>query len=253
MTRIIGICSGKGGVGKTTFTANLALALRNFQQRVVVVDCNLSTPHLSYYLGAMDYDTTINDVLKGKADIMTAVPSIGGLTYIPASMNLNDLENVNVMNLKKHIGKLESSFVDFVLLDSAPGLGREAMSVLDAANEIIFLTTPTVPNLKDIQRVFEVSKEFGSKKFTIVLNMVNSGRYEFRPEEVEHLVKLPIFGVIPFDRNVIDSSAIGEPIIKNRPDSIASQHYMKVAANLVGYDYEIRRSIFQSFFDRFRR
>ena len=54
MTRIIGISSGKGGVGKTTVTANLALALKKMGKRVLMIDCNLSTPHLSYYLGVTD-------------------------------------------------------------------------------------------------------------------------------------------------------------------------------------------------------
>ena len=64
LTKIIGIISGKGGVGKTTFSANLAIALSNFGKRVVVVDCNITTPHLAYYLGAKNYSITLNNVLK---------------------------------------------------------------------------------------------------------------------------------------------------------------------------------------------
>jgi len=61
-TRVIGVISGKGGVGKTTFSANLGIALSTFGEKTLIVDCNVTTPHLRYYLGVKDFSTTLNNV-----------------------------------------------------------------------------------------------------------------------------------------------------------------------------------------------
>src|SRR5438445_1476784 len=133
LTRIIAVCSGKGGVGKTTFTANMALALNYYNQKVVIIDCNVSTPHLASYLGVTDHKFTLNDVLKGKVAITDAIQNYYGIVYIPASEELKDLEKMNILNLKHHVRKLFFPvLIDFVFLDSAPGLGNEAIAYIDA-------------------------------------------------------------------------------------------------------------------------
>ena len=132
--------------------------------------------------------------------------------------------------------------VDFVLLDSAPGLGREAVSALDAAEEIFFITTPTIPNLMDVKRCTEVCKGMDSKKMNLVLNMVDNTKYEFPDKEVEKMIKMPILGEIPFDKNVADSVALGEPVLVLRPESPASIRYMQIAASLIGHTFIPKKS-----------
>lgn len=252
MTRVIAIASGKGGVGKTTLATNLAIALNEFRKRVIVIDCNLTTPHLSYYLGVEEFGATINEILKGKTDIRYAVSHSNGVMFIPASLNLKDLININLTDLKAHLERLDLPFIDFVFLDCAPGLGREAISVLKIADEVIFVSTPTVPTLMDVKRCVDVLKK-KNKKFSLVLNMVGCGKYEFRKvEHVYELLKIPVLGFIPFDRNVADSVALGIPLLKLKPNSKASLAFMKLAANLIGVEYKVYSSPFQRIVKRIK-
>jgi len=172
-TRVIGIVSGKGGVGKTTFSVNIGLALSHFNKKVLLIDCNITTPHLAYYLGADDYFITLNNVFSGEVNEKFAPLSHSGIAFIPASEELKDILKIDFYRLAIHVKKLaESGVFDFIILDSAPSLGREATSVLRAADEILFVTDPTVPNITDIVRCYEYLNMIKTKKVNIVLNKV---------------------------------------------------------------------------------
>lgn len=238
MTRIIGIVSGKGGVGKSTVALNLALALKEFKKTVALVDCNLSTPHLSYYMGTSDYIGTINDVLRDKMDIQSALYNYSGVRYLPASVKFEDLIGVDLAKFKKHLAKLEKN-TDFVILDAAPGLGKEALFVMDASREIMFVTSPFVPMIGDVIRCKEVLKQFGEKKMSILLNMVTYSRHELKKGVVEEVTGVPVVGEIPYDGNVMQSLVMRYPLLEYKPDSLASINFMRIASLLTEKDYEI--------------
>lgn len=236
MSRIIGIVSGKGGVGKTTFTSNLGIALTILGKKVVIVDCNVTTPHLTHYLGANNFSVTLNDVFSGKIDISFAPLYWHDVAYIPASEELSEVVKIDMENLKKYISKLnDNGKFDFILLDSAPGLGKEALSVLKASDELIFVTTPVLPNIVDATRCAEVASKLGHKKFNVVLNMVRHKEYELKLDQANSLFSVNILGSIPFDENVMDSTALGMPIVWNRPKSDVSESFMRIAKNLLGH------------------
>jgi len=232
-TRIIGVVSGKGGVGKTTFSANLAIALNALDQKVVVVDCNVTTPHLSYYLGVKNFSTSINAVFAGDVDIMFAPLDQNGVMFIPASERFVDLKRVDMKDLRKIIGRLaKKGDFDFIILDSAPGLGREAIGVLHACNEIVFLAKPTVPNVMDIVRCKEVARLLGHKRFSMVLNMVRGKDHELTRERAEELFGMPVLGAIPFDENIMDSTAEGVPIMWYKPKAPSCNSFLQIALQL---------------------
>jgi septum site-determining protein MinD len=238
MTRIIGIVSGKGGVGKSTVALNLALALRKFKKNVTLVDCNLSTPHLSYYIGASDYIGTVNDVLRDKMEVKSALYNYNGIRYLPASVRFEDLVGVELMKFKKHLTKMEKN-TDFIILDAAPGLGKEALFVMDASKEIIFVTSPFVPMVADVIRCKEVLSQFGEKKMGVLLNMVTYGTHELKKEVVEELTGLPVIGEIPHDANVMQSMVMRYPLLDYKPNSLASINFMRMASLLAEKDYEV--------------
>jgi len=253
LTRVIGIVSGKGGVGKTTLTVNLGVALSKLGKKVIVVDCNLSTPHLSYYLGAYKYTTTLNDALLGRTDIKNALYHHNNVMFVPASLAMEDLVSLDIIKLKKHIDKLvNEDMIDFILLDSAPGLGREAVSVLNSANEILYVTTPSYPHIRDVVRCADVVKEFKKHQLGIVLNMTDS-RYDLPTKDIEAVTRLPVLGKIPYDKSVMHSLHARKPVVKHRPYSAASINFMKIAAALVKEEYTPPKSRrFYAMYDKLR-
>ncbi len=252
MAKIIGIFSGKGGVGKTTTVVNLAAALKRLGKKVVIVDCNITTPHLGFFIGKFEYKHTLNDVLKGKTDIISAVHHNNGFMLVPASLELGDLAGIDTMKLKKSVEKInEIEDLDFVLLDAAPGLGREALPVLDASDEIIFVATPHAPVVNDIVRCSEIAKEFGEKKFNIVLNMVRSDDSEMKMENIEKITNISVVGKIPFDKNILTSLTLKQSVLDYKPYSISSVGFMMLASGLSGVEYKPQvKDIFYQMYDR---
>lgn len=247
MTRVIGVISGKGGVGKTTVVSNLGAALaQQFKKDVTIVDCNVTTSHLSLYLGMYYCPTSLNKVLRNEAPIEEAIyEHFSGAKVIPASLSLQDLEGVDVTQIKDNIKKLFGK-TDIILLDSSPGLGREAMATIKASDEIIFVTTPFVPSVMDILRCQEIVNELGIKPLGIVLNMVDNEKYELNKGEIEQLTGMPVIAVIPNDKNVHKSLALKTPVVIFDPKAKSSRELLKLAGNLVGETYQ-NEGIFSRF------
>ena len=239
MTRVIGIVSGKGGVGKTTFSVNLGIALGRLDKKVLLIDCNITTPHLAYYLGAEDYFITLNNIFSGEVNEKFAPSAHAGIAFIPASEELRDIIKIDFDKLVKHVNKISKSGVfDFIILDSAPGLGKEGTSVLRSADEILFVTDPTVPNITDIVRCYEYLNMIRTKKVNIVFNKVREKHYELKFKDAESFFEAPVLGSIPFDEHIMDSTAQGVPFLNYMPNSPTVNDFMNVAANLAGIPHE---------------
>ncbi len=239
LTRIISIVSGKGGVGKTTMAINLGSALaKEYKKDVVLVDCNITTSHLGMFLGMYYYPISLNQVLSGDVNIDKAVYdySIPGLRIIPASLSLDDLKGVDVSTLRKHIKSLFGK-ADIVLLDAAPGFGREAMSAIKASDEVLFVMTPFVPPMMDIIKSYQLATHNGVKPLGVVMNMMGEGRHELTTYEVEQLVELPVISQVPRDKDVLRSLSSKIATVDLYPKSRASKEINKLAAFLVGESY----------------
>jgi len=251
--RVIGIISGKGGVGKTILTTNLGAALaKKFNKNVVVVDCNITTPHLGLYLGMYFSPVTVNKVLRNETSVEEAIHEhFSGMKVVPASLSLSDLKGVDIFQFKDAIKKL-SKEAEIVLLDLSPGLGRECMAGLRACDEVLFVTTPHVPAVMDVVRCLEVVRELGIKPLGIVLNKVSKDKHELNDEEVEQLAGLPVISTIPFDKNVDRSVTLKTPVVLFSPKSKASKELFKLAASLIGEKYETE-GIFRWILKRLRR
>jgi cell division ATPase MinD len=242
MTRIIGVISGKGGVGKTTLVMNLGVELvRMFKKDVTVVDCNISTSHLSLSLGMHWCDVTLNDVLTGDKKVSEAIYSHPtGLKILPASLKAKDVKNVDITKLKDAISHLGGTS-DIVILDAAPGLAAEAKVVMEMADEIIFLTTPYITSAVDVIRCVEMMKGMSGVKLGVVLNMVHGDKYELTEREIEQLTEMPVITSIPFDKNILKSLAQKAPLVTQYPKSPASRSIRKLAAEVAGVKYSEKR------------
>ena len=218
MARVIAIASGKGGVGKTTVAMNIGTALAHkFNKKVSLIDCNITTSHLGMYMGIYYSPVTLNKVLRGE---------------VPMDMFADDDE--------------------IVILDGAPGLGREAISALKAADEVIFVTTPYVPSVMDIIRTMEIVNEVGVKPIGIILNMVSKEKYEMTSQEVEQLTRLPVIGSLPYHKDVKKSLVEKLPIVLFNQNSKVSKKFHKLAADLISQPYEEDASFIKKIFNKIR-
>lgn len=254
MVRIIDICSGKGGVGKTTVAANLGLALTQLGKKVVVVDCNLTTSHLSLLFGNYSYPLTLNDFLKGNARLEDVVYThSSGLKIIPASLELKDLIDVDFNNFKS---KLEETFrdFDFVFLDSAPGLGREALIPLQVANEVLFIANPFIPSLIDVVKCKQLINSLDSKPIIlgVILNRVRGKFYEITFDEVRQFTELPLIGIIPEDEKILESMNKKSLVLISYKNSPSSRAFFETASKLAGIEYK-KPSFFERLLKIFRR
>ncbi len=242
MPRVIGILSGKGGVGKTTLVANLGIVLSNyFKKEIIIVDCNITTSHLGLYLGMYYCPITLNDVLKEKVRLHDALyEHLSGLKLIPASLTLEDMKGIDITKLTNVLHKINKYFgkTDAVILDSAPGLGRDAMVTLKASDEVIFVTTPYVPSIVDVIKLRQVAEEMGINIFGIVLNMIFKDKHELSVKEVEELTELPVISTIPFNKDVLKSLSIRVPVSLLYPNSSVTKEFKKLGGMLIGEDYK---------------
>ena len=186
MGRIIGICSAKGGVGKTTVAINLAITLSKFfRKKVLLVDFNLTAPHISVYLGVLP-QRKLNEVLGGEIGIEKSFEDyFYGIKLSLASDKLEDLIGNDLGLLRKELEKVKDEF-DFIILDLAPGIGREAANGILSSDELILVTTPLIAAFSDIIRVKKVAEELNKSIKVIRSRGFNKKTFELL---IEYIVR----------------------------------------------------------------
>jgi len=254
MTRLIVITSGKGGVGKTTLTSNLAAALTDFGEKVIVIDGNLTTPNLGMHLGLHFPQKTLHDVLKGDTRLKDAIyPHAYGFDVIPASLGLSDLKGVDPSKLPEITFSLLGRS-DYVIIDSAAGLGREALSALSSADETIIITNPNLPAVTDALKMISLAKKSNINVLGVVINRITGQNHEMTREQIEDLLDVHVIAEIPEDNNVPESIGLKTPIIGYKPNSPASLKIKKLASELSGRPYIAPKSMnfWEKFFEWFK-
>jgi septum site-determining protein MinD len=235
-SKAIGIVSGKGGVGKTVVTINLAAALMSFGKDVIAVDADIKMSGLGLQLGMYYFPVSLNDVLNNNADIINAIyihPS--GLRIIPASLSL---ESVEISNLSK---VLSSNFFEnsLVLVDSPPGLDSSTLEVIRACKEVILVTLPEIPSVADTIKTIEVCKELGAKPMGIIVNRYRKEKEQLNYKEIESACEIPVIGVIPEDKAIRKSIHKQMPSVFLNPYSPSSLEFKRIAARILGFNYPI--------------
>ncbi len=240
MTRLICVSSGKGGVGKTTVTSNLGAALTHFGADTVVLDANLTNPNLGFHIGIPLYPKTLHDVLKGDAHITEAMYiHDSGLRVVPAGLSVEDLKDTSPENLSDVLLDAVGE-PDFVLIDSAAGLGNESVNAIEASDEVLIVTNPNLPAVTDALKTVNIAEEAGTDITGVVLNKVRDNDAELNQEEVESMIGYEILMHVPDHQKVDEALAAKKPIIHHDPDHHVSERFKKIAADVHGLEYEPR-------------
>ena len=233
---IIGIFSGKGGVGKTTLTVNLAAALSQLKKSVIAIDADFKMSSLSLHLGMYQFPVTIKDVLLSQKNLLEAIyihPS--GIRIIPAPLYAKEIESWKLKEV------LSAPFIseNYVLLDSPPGLEKNVFDVIDACNSALIITTPDIPAVTDAIKIVRELKERNIAIRGVVVNM-NDGR-GIDAEEIEEALELPVLSTIPFDKEVRKSLLARQPLVSYNPYSPAAVEIKKLACLIAGEEYKGER------------
>ncbi len=244
MSRVIGVLSGKGGVGKTTTSVNISATLaHNFKRETVVVDTNVSSSNLSLHVGAHFHPLTINNALKGEVSIKEAIvvhPS--GMKVVPASLSVDDMF-VECTNLPSIINELREEN-ELIILDTAPSIGHETINALKVCDEVLIVTTPDLPSVTDALKTIKLSEKLGIKIAGVVVNMYRRDA-PLTIKDVEYMCNYPIIGVVPYDPQVSGSVMKKIPIVHLKPNSKAANNFKKVAAALVGVEFLPEKNFLQ--------
>jgi len=238
MTRVVGIVSGKGGVGKTTIAANMGASLAwDYGNNVVAIDANTTSSNLGLNLGAYRFPVTLNDVLSGKADVTDAIyahPS--GLKIIPSSTFNEDI-SVDPAKIKDVIGYLKE-YVDFILLDCPPTLSDEATSMIKAIDEAVIVTNPEWAALLEAKRTIDYLKKNKKDIIGVIIN-----KADLEPEEVVKVKKalnVPILGMVPSDDAVTRSVDKRVPFIHVYGRTRPSRAFKKIMEEVTGQSFPNR-------------
>lgn len=232
--KVIGIVSFKGGVGKTSCTANLACALAKLNKKVLAVDSNFSSPNLGLNFGLLSPLVTLKDAITEKAGIEEAIHiHDSNVHIIPGSPFYEKFE---AGRLRQEINKLKSLY-EFVLLDCSPSLNHELVASLIACDELFIVSTSDYPTLIATMRAAKIAKDKKVNVKGIILNRIRGKKFELSKEEVEETTGLPVISILPEDEKVIESSANLIPLLVLSPYRKVSREYKKLAAVISGERY----------------
>lgn len=236
--RRIVVTSGKGGVGKTTTTANVGAALARRGQRVVLVDADIGLRNLDLVLGVekrIVFDLV--EVVEGRCQLRQALirdKRIETLSILPAAQT-RDKDAVNEEQMARVMEDL-AAFSDYVLIDCPAGIEQGFRNALAGAQEAIIVTTPEVSAIRDADRVVGKLGERGMPMRLIVNRvrpeMVKSGDM-MSVDDVCDILSAELLGIVPDAEEIIDTTNRGEPIVLDTTTRLSSI-YNKIARRLSG-------------------
>ncbi|MFH0713268.1 MAG: cell division ATPase MinD [Candidatus Micrarchaeota archaeon] len=218
-SRVIAIASGKGGTGKTSIAVNLSLALAASGKKTTVVDGDVTMASTGIMLGLKRSPITIHNVLMGECTVAEATYDIArGLKVVPAGLSLERIKRLDFDKFKTAITELKQSN-DFVIIDCAPGLEKDAMAALTSAEEVILVLNPEPTSLADALKVKALAERNGVKLSGVITNMRMGEKTEIRNEELEKLLGCRVVASIPFDPHAKKASTSQTPAFTKFPKS----------------------------------
>ena len=262
--RVIVITSGKGGVGKTTTSANIGTALARLGNKVVLIDTDIGLRNLDLLLGLENRIVyTIVDVVEERCKLKQALvrdkknPNLSLL----AAAQTRDKSSVSSEQLKEICDELKKNN-DFILIDCPAGIEQGFQNAIAGASEAIVVTTPEMSAVRDADRIIgllEAKEEIESYK--LLLNRVRpkliAQNNMMSVEDVVEILSCELIGVVPEDTGIITSTNKGEPIV-NDEDSMAGKAYRNTARRITGedlpfLDLNVRKSFIEKVKDFFMK
>lgn len=238
---VITVTSGKGGVGKTTTTANLGIALARLNQKVVMIDADIGLRNLDIIMGLENrivFDLV--DVVEGRCKPRQAMirhKMFPELYLIPAAQT-RDKSSVSPADMIQLTDMLRQEF-DIILIDSPAGIERGFRNAVAPADQVLIVTNPEVSAVRDADRVIGLLETEKKAYSALILNRLNPEMVRrgemLSPDDVTDLLAIQLIGIVPEDETVVPSSNAGVPVTLN-DNSRAGTAYRNIARRIMGDD-----------------
>lgn len=240
MSRIIVISSGKGGVGKTTCTANIGMALAQRGNTVAVIDADFGLRNLDLLLGLENRIVyTAVEVLAGECRLDQALVKDKrqpNLVLLPAAQNRTK-DAVTPDQMKQLVKSLSANY-KYILIDCPAGIEMGFQNAIAGATEALVVTTPEISAVRDADRVVGLLEANDVKKLHLIINrlrplMVREDMM-MSVQDVQEILAIPLIGVIPDDERVIISTNRGEPLVLSEKISMVGLAFDNIARRIIG-------------------
>jgi septum site-determining protein MinD len=239
--RVIVVTSGKGGVGKTTTTANIGMALASMGEKVALVDADIGLRNLDLVLGLENRIVyNLVDVVEGRAKLKQALikdKRSPNLAFLPTAQT-RDKSAVTPEQMVEVIKELQEEYT-FILIDCPAGIEQGFKNAIAGANEAIIVTNPEVSSVRDADRVIGFLETNGISNNRLIVNRIRpamvKGGDMMSVEDVLDILgaSVKLLGVVPDDESIITSTNRGEPAVL-KPASKAGTAYLNVSRRLRG-------------------
>ena len=238
MGEVIVITSGKGGVGKTTTTANIGAGLAKLNKKVVVIDTDLGLRNLDVVMGLENRIVyNLVDVIEGNCRMKQALikDKRYETLYLLPSAQTKDKSAVSPEQMRKLTEELAEEY-DYVLLDCPAGIEQGFQNAIAGASRAIVVTTPEVSAIRDADRIIGLLEKNHIRNLDLVLNRIRidmvKGGDMMSVEDVSEILAIHLIGVIPDDEQVVIGTNQGEPVIEL--DSLAGKAYSNICKRIIG-------------------
>ena len=242
MGEVIVVTSGKGGVGKTTTTANIGAGLSRLDKKVVIIDTDLGLRNLDVVMGLENLIVyNLVDVIEGKCRMKQALIRDRRYEnlYLLPSAQTKDKSAVSPGQIRKLTDELKEEF-DYILVDCPAGIEQGFQNAIAGAERAFIVTTPEVSAIRDADRIIGLLEKNGIRKNELIINriridMVKRGDM-MSVDDVTEILSIPLLGIIPDDEQVVIGTNQGTPVISIH--SAAGTAYSNICRRILGEEVE---------------
>jgi septum site-determining protein MinD len=256
--KTIVITSGKGGVGKTTSSANIGTALAMQGNKVCLIDADIGLRNLDVVMGLENrivYD--IVDVVENNCRLEQAMirdKRYDGLYLLPAAQT-RDKTSVTPFQMKELVEKLKED-MDYVVVDSPAGIEQGFKNAIAGADRAIIVTTPEISAVRDADRIIGLLEAEGLRDPEVIINRIRADMVErgdmMGIDDMIEILAIDLIGIVPEDEGIVVSTNKGEPIALN-DSAKAGQAYRNIARRIMGEDLPMMPLEKDSFITRFKK
>ena len=262
MSEVIVITSGKGGVGKTTTTANVGTGLAQLDKKVVLIDTDIGLRNLDVVMGLENRIVyNLVDVVEGNCRMKQALikdKRYPNLCLLPSAQT-RDKTAVTPEQMVKITEELREEF-DYILLDCPAGIEQGFKNAIAGADRALVVTTPEVSAIRDADRIIGLLEANELKKTELIVNrlrmdMVKRGDM-MSIEDVKDILAIDLIGAVPDDEHIVVSTNQGEPLVGS--ECLAGQAYANICRRILGeeiplMDLESKSGVWSKFIDLFKK